>query len=127
MDEINIDFDIHTRCQDFMMTNDFRGNNVVYKFALDSFTKLNKLIIYLASKYRLWCFIVNVHHNFWVVKILSKTPKSLKSQELVDASELIYQLWTEVCAILAQKAQRVELINDMVFNATSTPQLISLR
>ena len=61
MDEINIDFDIHTRCQDFMMTNDFRGNNVVYKFALDSFTKLNKLIIYLASKYRLWCFIVNVH------------------------------------------------------------------
>ena len=66
MDEINIDFDIHTRCQDFMMTNDFRGNNVVYKFALDSFT---------ASKYRLWCFIVNVHYKLLFVKLIKNTEK----------------------------------------------------
>ena len=54
MDDLNIDFDIHTRCQfphDFMSTCDFSSNKIVYQMALDRYTSLNRLVMYLASKY----------------------------------------------------------------------------
>ena len=98
LDDIQSDFDYYEKVEEngsvFMSVTDNTGHVTTYTSALDSFRRLEELIILLASNY------------------------SLKDTDFVDHMQLLHDMWTGIGDILTAKANQCELILEALYNAT---------